>query len=101
MKVHRCGTDQIAGEDQYRSNEECDLNGATQRDAHAQVQLVLARRGKRRDHFGGPAHQGHDDNSDKGRRDPKRDRGLLHGLDKHFTDERNEHCHYGEGCQGQ
>ena len=38
-------------------------------------------------------------NPDKGRVIDKGDAGLLHKLDKHFTDERNEHCHYGQGCQ--
>ena len=101
LQVHRRRPDQIAHEHKHRRDEERDLGRAAQRDAHAQVQPVLARSRKRRGHFRRRADQRHDDEPHERRRHPQRLRRLLHRLDKNLAHQRHQHRDAGQRREGQ
>ena len=65
----------------------------------AQVQPVLARAGERRRHLGRAANQRDDDEADERWRHPERLGRLLHGLDEHLADQRDQHRDAGQRGQ--
>src|SRR5436190_1958636 len=101
LQAHRLRPDDVAQQHQHAYDKQRDLGRAPQRDAHAQVQPVLARTGKGRGHFRSAAHQRNDDEADKGRRHPKSHRGLLHRLDEDLADQRDQYGDTGQRGQSQ
>ena len=66
LQIHWRWPDTVAGEDQNRSNEECNLGGAAESDPNAEVKAILASAGKSGRHFRGSSDQGNYDEPHKG-----------------------------------
>src|SRR5437773_12040310 len=90
IQIHRRGADQITQQYQNRSNEKCNLRGAAKRNAHAQIEMIFARGGKCSSHFRSRAHQGHNDEPNKGRTHSEGSGSVLNGSHKHFAHQCDE-----------
>ena len=101
LQIHRRRPDDIAQQHQHRRDEQRDLRRAAQRDAHAQVEPVLARGGKGRGHLGRAADQRDDDEADEDRRHAEVLGRHLHRLDEDLAHQRHQHGDAGQRAQRQ
>src|SRR6478736_1760208 len=91
LQVHRRRAEHVAQQHQHRRDKKRNLGRTAHGNAHAQIQAVLARAGKRGGHFRRAADQRHDDEAHERLGHPERFRGFLHGFDEHLADERDQH----------